>query len=497
MTITARMSLTLTGAGLLLFGSFGAWLLHVEQQDLRHVAERELRLLARSLQGSIGHALRDRQPADIHETLASLEKVESTVDTMVYDQGMQRVAASAGAVAATPLELAELQLAMSSGERHTIWDGGDPPERLAIALPLRDGTMTSGGILVVRPLHDMNIDLATTRRGITFAVAVFVIAASALGFWLGTTLLGRPLRVLAATMDRVRAGHLDLAAGAAREDEIGDIVSHFNGMVDELARARRKSAEDGEARRRMQRSLEEASKLITVGQLSAGLAHEIGSPLQVLEGRAQMLAEMAEKPHDVRRVAKIIVEQSQRITRVVSQLLEFARRRPQGRHSGDPVEAVAQVVELLKGEAHRKQVSLVGGPAVVLPAYDDLDALQQIALNLLANALHATPKGGQVLIALGSDSLPDTALDRTVAAITVTVTDTGMGMTDEVRARLFEPFFTTRADQGGTGLGLAVVGALVSERRGRVDVIAESSGGTTMRVVLPQKLDDMVTGGPA
>lgn len=480
MLVTTKISLALSGAALVLFGSFGAWLMHVEQDDLRLVAQRELRLLARSLQVSTQHALRDSQHADIELALAMVKKVESTVDVLIFNQDLSILRRSEAADLPTPAELAGLRRAVAEQERQIVWDDDASPPRLAVALPLREAGNNLGSLLVVRSLHDLNEDLARTRKAIASAVALFAVAASLLAFGLGQALFGKPLRALAGAMDRVQQGHLDQVPKPTGRDEITDITEHFNGMVGELARARQHSAETGEQLRQLQTSLQEANKLIAVGQLSAGLAHEIGSPLQVLVGRAALISDVAERPAEVRRHAKILGEQTQRIGRIVTQLLEFARRRPRHGQAGNPADAIGQVVELMTAAARKAKVTLHADLTSAPLRMADTDALQQIALNLLSNAVHATPAQGRIEVKLAADALPSG-----VPAVLLQVRDTGSGMDDAVRERLFEPFFTTRAAQGGTGLGMAVVGSLVSELSGKVQVDSQVGSGTQVQVWLP------------
>ena len=142
-------------------------------------------------------------------------------------------------------------------------------------------------------------------------------------------------------------------------------------------------------------------KLATVGQLSAGLAHEIGSPLQILSGRARALAARTDVPADVLRVGRIIAEQSNRITGIVDQLLSFARRRTPHMAEIDLGPPVAEIVDLLESEARRRGVQLeFRCPASLPKVKADANQIQQVAMNLLSNALRATPSGGRVHAAL-------------------------------------------------------------------------------------------------
>lgn len=485
--ISTKITIAMSAAGLLLFGTYGFFTLQEEKADLRHSVEREVRLLARSLQVAVENALRDGQLADIQETLNKLERVESNVDILVYDPLEHLMAASSGARTASTEQLTSVRDAMRTGQRVLRYVPVDAPERLIVALPLLgDDAKRLGGLVVVRPLVDMLRDLEATRTWIALSVLLFVLLATGLGSLMGNVYIARPLQRLARAMGRVRQGDLESGILVSGRDEVGAVSGEFNEMVDQLRQARRQNAEEVESRRRMQRALEEASKLITIGQLSAGLAHEIGSPLQILGGRARLMARHSDEPETVRRNAEILVTQTDRITRIVNQLLQFARRKPTRMGKMEVLPAVRAVVDLLEVEARKRGVTLSVAAAERLPdIVADADELQQIVLNLVTNSLRATPKGGSVRIEVSICTLATEGLREPQPAVRLSVIDTGQGMSAEVRDRLFEPFFTTHSESGGTGLGLAVVKSLVTEHSGVIRVESEPAQGSRVTVDLP------------
>jgi signal transduction histidine kinase len=232
--------------------------------------------------------------------------------------------------------------------------------------------------------------------------------------------------------------------------------------------------------------LQRLDKLATVGQLSAGLAHEIGSPLQILGGRARQLATRHDLPADVQRSARILEEQADRIANIVERLLGVARRKSAHMGHVDLGAAVAAVVELFEPEARRCGVTLEFEHAEALPRIvADPDQAQQVAMNLLTNALRATPRGGRVRVALVPSFFPSADGETRRASVALAVEDNGRGMSDEVRARIFEPFFTTGADAGWTGLGLAIVKAIVDEHGGTISVASEVGSGTRVTAHFP------------
>lgn len=477
------MTLALTTAGLVVFGTYGAHLLRGERHDLVRAVEREVALLGRSLRVSVEHALRDHQIEDIRDVLDALEVVDETVEVLVYPPVGPAIAATHPGSDGSEVPPNLVAEAIHQRRSVLVAHPDEDPRMMLMALPLlgSDGRLL-GGLLLVRPLDDLRADLAATRRSVIVSVAVFVFASAFLGLALGTMYIGRPLARSVAAMREVRAGDLDSEVPVLRNDELGVLAREFNSMVRELRHARTKLDAETESRRRLQRHLQDADKLITIGQLSAGLAHEIGSPLQVINGRARQLLDHAAADAEARRLAEILVEQTDRITRIVDQLLRFARSRPALRTGIDLPSTVRGVFDLLAYEARRRGVRLTVRSAADLPMlYADADQVQQVALNLVTNALNATPAGGEILISIAPVALADAA----ARGIRLTVEDSGRGIAAADKEHLFEPFFTTRAREGGTGLGLAVVKAIVTEHGGEIRVEASETGGSRFTVDLP------------
>jgi len=236
--------------------------------------------------------------------------------------------------------------------------------------------------------------------------------------------------------------------------------------------------------RQLQRALQDADKLITIGQLSAGLAHEIGSPLQIVNGRARALAKCNDDYDEVRRIANILVDQTDRITRIVQRLLEFAPRHSTEPMNCDVIAAIAEVIDMLGFEARRQGVTMTFAHPETLPLVSlNKDSVQQIVLNLLTNALAAIDNTGAITIELSQTSI--SYADRTIPALKLTVGDTGTGIAPEHLSQLFEHYFTTRGRQGGTGLGLAVVKTLVTEMGGSIAAESESGKGSLFIIYLP------------
>ncbi|HEY2774225.1 MAG TPA: HAMP domain-containing sensor histidine kinase [Candidatus Binatia bacterium] len=472
------LDIVLTGAlaGIALFGVYGFGMVLREKTDLRTAVTREMRILGESLRVAVQNAVRDQQLDDVREILDKLDLEDATVDITVSDVTGKLLAESPGAEFAEPEK--SVATAVLSGVSSTLrYPREEDPGPAILGLPLRDDTGRMIGVLtLLRPLDDVRRDLSSTREGVIETVVLFVFAIAGIGWFTGTLFVRRPLQDVRSTVAAVRAGNFEQHIRVRREDEIGALAGEFNQMIDALADARRRRDEEIVVRGRLERGLAEVAKLAATGQLASSLAHEIGSPLQVMAGRARSLADHPDDAVGTRRNALILVEQCARVARIVGQLLNVGRRSTPKFAVFDVVAAVRPVAELLALEAERSRISVdFRAGAAPIEIEGNIDHVQQIVLNLVSNALAATAGAGRIEVTL--DAIGEGARLR--------VADHGRGIPTEDLARVFEPFFTTRAEQGGTGLGLAIVKTIVKEHGGTIDLDSSPGHGTTVTVVLP------------
>jgi signal transduction histidine kinase len=473
MRISTTMTVGFAGVSLAVLGAHAAWQVVTERSDLEHAVEKEMRLVGRSIQVAVENALRTRQPQEITDTLEKLDRMDPAVDIFVYDvHGVPSAASPERDFLPPP------RLVPEPAFRFRDMPMG-PAALLTLPLKSDDG-VPQGHLLVVRPTHDMEADLDRTRRLVAITTLVLVALTAALQYALGRLYIQRPMQRLAAAMRQVREGARVEALPNMGSDEVESLAQDFNLMLGELSHAREQLAQETEARRLSQQHLLDVSRLVAVGQLSAGLAHEIGSPLQVLGGRARAMLSPNYDVEQLPRHARILVDQTDRITRIVEQLLRYSRRSGGRRAPTDVAVAVRAVADLLDLEARHQHVTLTVRCAQDLPRVDaDADQLQQLTLNLVSNALRAVGRDGNVRVEVERVTTPRGP------GVRLTVADNGPGMTAEVQARLFEPFFTTHEDQGGTGLGLAIVKSIVQDHGATLQVDSSPGSGAAFRVDFP------------
>jgi len=476
MKLATRMTLVLGSCALVLFGVAGWVQLYHEEKDLRAVAHNETLLLGRSLQTAFENALRDHQLEDVRETLEDLARVDSSVAVFVYDAKGQRLGTSLPAKPSQCTARVEKQ-ARESREPVIEFVPERAPEILCLGLGLAVENVAGTPLVVLeKALAEMQRDLFVTQRNIWLTTLLYVLATASLTFILVRRYVGLPLWRMISNMKRVRAGDLTISSMATRSDEVGEAQKEFEYLVGDLGAARVRADQEFEARRRMERALQNAEKLITLGHLSAVMAHEIGSPLQILEGRARALEKHADDPASTRRIATMLVTQTERITRIISQMRSITQRLPAMRTLIDAHASVLAVVALLELEACHRQVEIHVTCHGDTQVFADSDQLQQISLNLIRNALDASPLKSTVHVDLRSDE----------ELFFLEIRDEGPGVPEADRPHLFEAFFTTKADRGGSGLGLSVVKSLVQENGGKVEFIVDTFPGCMVRVTLPR-----------
>ena len=230
-----------------------------------------------------------------------------------------------------------------------------------------------------------------------------------------------------------------------------------------------------------------------LGRLSSGIAHEMGTPLNVVAGRAKMISDETLDRQEVVASAQIIREQADRMTKIIRQLLDFARHRRSQRRPEPIRQLVAHTLEALEPEAREKGVILELASENELPPVPvDRSQLEQVVINLVINAIQAMSGSGRIRLSLAREVRRNTAQvaapEKEVAVLRVE--DEGPGIPDDSRELIFEPFFTTKRTGRGTGLGLAIVKRIVEEHGGWIEVQSQLGKGTCFSVFLPLEVEE-------
>jgi signal transduction histidine kinase len=318
-----------------------------------------------------------------------------------------------------------------------------------------------------RVLRNIVIDTAA------MAIALAVVSA-VLSFLMGQWLVGAPVRLLSEKARRIGRGDFSGPLQLSQRSELTDLAREMNAMCDRLV-----TTVD---------QLRHADRLATVGKLASGVAHELGTPLNVVAARAAMIAAGETTPEESREYGGIIVSAANRMTATIRQLLQFARRRGPEKAPCEVRKVVADAVDLLRPLARRAQAELVLAPSDVdTMASVDAGQIQQVVTNLVMNAIEAMPRGGKVELSLHRErAQPPAPLPRPAGeTICLRVRDEGEGIEPQNLPRIFEPFFTTKDVGAGTGLGLAVSYGIIRDHGGWIMVDSQVHAGATFSVYLP------------
>ncbi|MEO8268903.1 MAG: HAMP domain-containing sensor histidine kinase [Aureliella sp.] len=374
-------------------------------------------------------------------------------------------------------------------------------------VPLGDSVGTQLEVAVAESFWSDRLSQALRSSAISLMVVSAVTSLVILlgGLWM----VGKPLDQLVEKVHRVGQGDLSSPVDLRRGDELGKLGQAVNEMCEQLEQQRSRIDSETQQRLAAVEQLRHADRLRTVGRLAAGLAHEIGTPLNVVSGRAELIASGKLSVGDVQSSALTIKEQSQRIATIVQELLNFARSKTPQRAPVDLNLLLQETINLLRPMADKHHIT-IGFDPWSNPATTELDSaqMQQVFSNLLVNALHATQAGtasnakhdsGTEKVAqridVSIDRLRSSEIDadrRTVEQIDqaesywrVKVTDFGIGIGSDVLDNIFEPFFTTKDVGEGTGLGLSIAYGIVREHAGWIGVESQPGSGSQFTVYLP------------
>ncbi|MBN8554913.1 MAG: HAMP domain-containing protein [Deltaproteobacteria bacterium] len=308
-------------------------------------------------------------------------------------------------------------------------------------------------------------------RSMMIALIVLIFTVNLLIFF-GNSITA-PLLQLMKMMEKAGKGEFTGRIKVASKDEIGRLATMFNKMLNDL-REREDEIENAKSR------LIQSEKMSAFGQMSAGIAHEVKNPLAGILGYAQMSKKKLDASSEVLPYVEIIEKEALRCKEIVENLMRFARQEKANLTRIDINKAVKDSVRLVEHQMSISGIKLVqmfaleGAPIWIK---GNSNQVQQVMMNLMLNAQQAMENKGSLTVS--------THYDQENQKVLIMVSDTGMGMSDEVKARIFEPFYTTKGVGKGTGLGLSVSIGIIKDHGGNIEVESSPGKGTTFTITLP------------
>jgi two-component system NtrC family sensor kinase len=342
--------------------------------------------------------------------------------------------------------------------------------------PIRDIKDRIIGILYVGVLEEKFTDMRKKTTAIFLGIALAgMVGALVVSSFLARGVL-RPIRKLIFASHQWAGGNLDYRVETRQKDEIAELTRTFNTMASSL-RERDERLKEYTARQIMK-----SERLATLGQLAAGVAHEINNPLGAILMYSHLSLEEMDKDDPRRKNLEKVTAEATRCKNIVRGLLDFARQSEPNVQEADANEILRRTLSLLQNQAQFHNITITTTLRDSLPkAMMDSSQIQQVFTNIILNAAEAIEGQGEVKITT-----------RTVEdgqSIEIEFTDTGCGIPQENLEKIFDPFFTTKEVGRGTGLGLAVSYGIIARHKGSIEVKSSPSKGTTFIIRLPLKTD--------
>ena len=330
---------------------------------------------------------------------------------------------------------------------------------------------------------------ATSRNTFSLLFSLATVGVIVVGYVLSQS-IARPILRLRAISQAVASGDLAQKTGIETSDEIGELATAFDTMTIRLrerteeaahlyAETVQRNKELAEINLRLQstqQQLIQSEKLASVGQLTAGIVHDVKNPLAVIKGIAEELRDEPGLDPGIKEQMTVVRDNASRAATIVGDLLKFARQAKPEMKQNDMRESIEAAIRLTEYLARKGTVQVVKDvPARAVMAYYDAGQIEQVLINLIQNAIQAMPKGGTLRI----------NLSHAPGALAVAVEDTGIGISPGNLARIFDPFFTTKKEGEGTGLGLSVSYGIISRHGGKIGVESKVGKGTTFTILMP------------
>ncbi|HEY6557074.1 MAG TPA: ATP-binding protein [Polyangiaceae bacterium] len=442
--------------------------------SLRRVQVAHARALGRAIAGQVVEARAHRGLSELALLVARTAESAEVLGIVMYDPG-GRVVVRAG----EPDALAALLPLFDAREATVNEVKGSQGRALAVVVPDARGTVAT----LVRSESTGSAPLIRLLALYTGLVALVLLVMS---YFALTRLIVRPLDALSRAAERVASGARRLEVPRSGVRELAELGNSLKTMTERLLAEeeslRKKIAEVERTTRSLeetQQRLVRSERLASVGRLSAGLAHEIGNPIAAIIGLLDLLLAGGLEPHEERDFLSRMRRETERINRILRDLLQFARPSASDAAAsvpGDVSAAVHDTVALVAPQRVARQVEIITQIAPQLPLVAlSHEHLVQVLLNLLLNAADACEAGGIIRV----------HAERVEASLRLSVMDTGPGVDPAIQARLFEPFVTTKETGKGTGLGLAVCRGLVEAAGGTIQLQPTHGRGACFVIDLP------------
>ena len=463
-----------------------------ERTQLVNSARESTDLLLRAIEGSIFNSMRIGNTDDVQAILQMVGQSPRLTRVRIFHPHGIILRSSNPAEVGKPVDATEYNLFLGN-KTEGIFDISGQGEVLTMLKPIYnvEACHTCHGHRT-RVIGVLNIDysLVETRKRMFEITQLFVLSTIAIIIFLSVAIslvmlkfVKKPLSLIAENMTRVEQGDLSVRMKPEVMDEVGRLIASFDSMVDRLDTAKQ------ELDLFHFQQMERADRLASIGEMAAGIAHEIKNPLTGIAAAVSIIRDDIE-PHDSRReILSEVLEQIKRLDKTVNDLLFFGKPAPPEPSLTDVNASLKKTLMFASqhrgGKGSNIERRLLLGSNLP-PVYVDPKQIQQVFLNLILNAIQAMQEGGQLTIETSFSEREDGRF------VTVVIADTGPGIPEQILGKIFTPFFTTKAQ--GTGLGLAICHKLIAQHNGTIRVASENGVGTRFTIELPSTAPDELAG---
>jgi two-component system, NtrC family, sensor kinase len=480
MSINTKLVLLLTLAvgAVMLTASFLS--LRQREATLEAALRDELRAHAVTLQIALEENYQNGRIAEAQKLIDRLRENSRVYGVLLFDENGGLRSLSQPETIDSFRQPPELSEVLRTGKEVEFIRTVEKRKFLSIILPLLLTEGKRGAVEIVKPLALIEDDIARARINWLSTTLLLLAMIFLVVYVVLHRSLSRPIAALLGGAKALGEGDLSHRVKTPETgDEIEQLAMEFNRMADNLTEQRRAAEQAAENRLILEKQLRHSERLASVGRLAAGIAHELGAPLNVIDARAEQLVEKPETAREKQiKNLTIIRSQTARITHIVRQLLNLARPynlRFEKIALKDLVKSALAEFDVREN----LQIELVAEKELYFSG--DADFLEQVLVNIFRNAVQAMKSSGILKIELG-----ESVRDGGNFAV-VKVSDTGMGITPENIEKIFDPFYTTKDIGEGTGLGLAVSRRIVEEHGGTIEAANITNGGALFTIYLPLK----------
>lgn len=486
MKLNTKLTLSLSFIIILVLGGYGYFHILMRRDILIRKMKVEVRSIGRTLKVSLEKISIPKEMTYVQELIDAVEEHERTLGVIVYHAEREIIFRSRSMEGPIELFVERIQGAMDENRAFESFAVYQDIPIFSYTFPLKDRRGKNlGGVCILQRTSFMEEEIRKAKESI-FAILLLLVGLTVTLILLTTRRwISNPISRLMEGIRALSAGDLDFRIQLKGEDELSQLAMAFNQMASDLKKAREKMVQEAERRRELEEGLRRSEKLATIGQLASGLAHEIGTPLNIISGRAELAKRRAAGLEEVQKNLDTILLQSEKISKIIRQLLGFVRKKPPEKHRLNLPALLETTLDFLNPQILKQKVRVLRVMRRDLPpVLGDPDQLQQVFSNLIVNAIQSMPEGGDLTISVSSERTFREGLEGDLREYVVTsIQDTGVGMDPEVLDHLFNPFFTTK--ETGTGLGLMVSRGIIEDHEGWIVVKSEKGKGSSFCVYLP------------